>query len=574
MHLLGIAGLADIESFLEFHYPAQMSGKSRIVQGMDAAAALISDGRVIAAVSEERFDRRKKSGRFPYQAIDYCLQAGGLTMADIDEVCGNFNYNRYRHGYRSDPAATLYFNECLSADAIRQKLDRYGSVPKFTPYDHHATHLHSALASAPFTDCLAIVMDAAGEIGATTIYNVTNGKIERLRRYSIIQSLGMFYSLITQFLGFAFNEDEYKVMGLAALGNPQRYESFFENAILLKEGGVIEIPILRRNGGFAEGLFFQSSSRAIEAGLGFNGIECGMDQRADVSAALQQRFTQALFHIIRHHRKDHINLLMSGGCAENCSAMGEVRSSELFHNIHVSYASGDEGTALGAAAAASYEMGQPLRIPSQMPFFGPEPSTEVVRRLAPKFGLRIIEYASDDYMLDAAAEDIALNRIVGLCHGRMEYGARALGNRSLLANPTYADNKERINQAIKKRENFRPFAPAVLAEDAYLYFDLRKGEVYPYMTMLTTMDDASKPKLPAVVHIDGTARVQTVDRHHNPALYHLLQRVKTLTGFGIVLNTSYNVNHQPIVCSEQEAMETYLEMGIDALYMARTRLSR
>ena len=495
-------------------------------------------------------------------------------MADIDEVAGNFNYNRYAHGFRADPQAMLYYNKCLSAAAIRHKLLHYGPEVKYTPYDHHNAHLHSALASAPFADCLAIVMDAAGEIGATTIYHIANGTIERLRRYPISQSLGMFYSLITQFLGFAFNEDEYKVMGLAALGDPTQYAPFFENAILLKDHGGIEIPCLRLNHGFAEGLFFQASSRAIAEGLGFDGVECGMEQRANVSAALQQRFTQALFHIIQWYQGDHTNLLMSGGCAENCSAIGEVRSSRLFENIHISYASGDEGTALGAAAALAYDKGQPLRLPSQMPFFGPEPRVEVTRQLALGFGLRTTEYTSDEYMLDAAAEDIAINRIVGLCQGRMEYGARALGNRSLLANPTDGGNQERINLAIKKRENFRPFAPAVLADDAHLYFDLHKGEAYPYMTMLTTMHDACKADLPAVVHIDGTARVQTVDRQHNPAFHHLLTRLKGIIGFGVVLNTSYNVNHQPIVCSEQEAIETYVEMGIDALYMGQTRISR
>jgi predicted NodU family carbamoyl transferase len=183
-------------------------------------------------------------------------------------------------------------------------------------------------------------------------------------------------------------------------------------------------------------------------------------------------------------------------------------------------------------------------------------------------------FASEQQMLDAAAEDVAADRIVALCNGRMEFGARALGNRSLLALPLKAENKDRINLAIKKRQNYRPFAPAVTAEDAHRYFVLNAGEEYPYMTMLTHVREAARATLPAVTHIDGTARVQTVNKAFNPSFYYLLTRLKELTGVPVVLNTSYNVNHQPIVCTEQEAVDTFVEMGIDALYMASAKVTR
>jgi carbamoyltransferase len=210
-----------------------------------------------------------------------------------------------------------------------------------------------------------------------------------------------------------------------------------------------------------------------------------------------------------------------------------------------------------------------------MPFFGPAPQLGRVKRIvAQNSALMLEEFSDENAMLDAAAADIANDLIVALCNGRMEYGARALGNRSLLALPGNAANKDRINVAIKKRQNYRPFAPAVIAEDAHHYFVLNPGEQYPYMTMLTHVRDDAKPLLPAVTHVDGTARVQTVDRQHNAPFHRLLSCLKRRTGVPVVLNTSYNVNHQPIVCSEAEALATFVEMGIDALYIASAKVIR
>lgn len=578
---LGIAGLANVSRFLEQHFPEQMAQESRIVQGMDAAAALLQDGEVVAAASQERFDRVKKSGAFPFQAVAYCLEAAGATLDDVEHVCGNFDFGRYRPVYSAEELARKYWSECLSPDAIfgllRTRFRCCSHTTHFHPIDHHDAHLHTALASSGFDHCLAIVMDAAGELGATSVYLCDGPKITRLARHPIAQSLGMFYSLITQFLGYAFNEDEYKVMGLASFGDPLRYASFFDNAIQLGPNGSIAIPSLTLNRGFAESLFFTRSAEAIAAGLGIDGKNCAHQERADISAGLQRRFTQALFHISDHWQKatQATNLLLSGGCAENCAAIGELRSSGRFERIHVAFASGDEGTAFGAAAAHVFAQGQPLKIPGMLPFFGPAPDPSNLRAvLAGKPGLALREFLSETEMLDAAAQDIAADRIVALCNGRMEFGARALGNRSLLALPSNPANKDRINLAIKKRQNYRPFAPAVIAEDAHRYFVLNAGEQYPYMTMLTHVRDAAKSVLPAVTHVDGTARVQTATPQDNPAFYHLLDQLKALTGIPVVLNTSYNVNHQPIVCTEAEAVDTFVEMGIDALYIANARVTR
>lgn len=580
MLTLGIAGLANVRKFLERHFPDEMAGESRIVQGMDAAAALLSGGRVVAAASQERFDREKKSPDFPYEAIQYCLDSAGARLGDVDAICFNFNFGRYKTIYATTAAAKQYWQECLSPQAALAMLQHgfVGSDKPITRHvDHHDAHFHAALASSGMERCLAIVMDAAGEVTATSVYLFDEEKVTKLARHPIAQSLGIFYSLITQFLGYAFNEDEYKVMGLASFGDPKRYAEFFHSAIILKPEGGVEVPSLTLNHDFADGLFFRGSAKAIQQGLGFDGANCTMEQRADVSAALQCRFTEALFHICGHFREKTgvSNLLLSGGCAENCAAIGALRTSGMFDRIHVAYASGDEGTALGAAAAHVFTQGLPLRIPDEMPFFGPEPSRATLRDVLAGYPqLQMQEYPSQQSMLAAAAADIAADRIVALNDGRMEYGARALGNRSLLALPSKAANKDRINLAIKKRQNYRPFAPAVTSETAHRYFALNEGEEYPYMTMLTRVREEAAPRLPAIVHVDGTARVQTVNQRHNPAFHYLLTKLEVLTGLPVVLNTSYNVNHQPIVCSEAEAVQTFVDMGIDALYIANAKVMR
>jgi carbamoyltransferase len=580
MLTLGIAGLANVTGFLEDHFPAQMAQESRIVQGMDAAAALLMDGQVIAAASQERFDRIKKSATFPFEVIQYCVDTAGASLNDVKDIACNFSFGRYKPIYAADKLARSYWQNCLSPEAISGMLAmRFDSdiASRLHPIDHHDAHLHCALASSGFDRCLAVIMDAAGEISSTSVYLCEGARISRLARYPISQSLGMFYSLITQFLGYAFNEDEYKVMGLASFGDPRRYAGFFDTAIRLTPNGGVEIPALTLNHSFADGLFFTKSAAAIQHGLVIDGRNCAQQDRADVSAALQHRFTEALFHICRHFQKQTkvTNLVLSGGCAENCAAIGELRTAGMFKRIHVAYASGDEGTALGAAAARAFASGTPLRIPDIMPFFGPAPRLQRVKQIVVQnSALALEEFPDENAMIDAAAEDVANDMIVALCNGRMEYGARALGNRSLLALPSTAANKDRINLAIKKRQNYRPFAPAVIAEEAHRYFVLNAGEEYPYMTMLTHVRSEAKSLLPAVTHVDGTARVQTVHRQHNASFHRLLSQLKTLTGVPVVLNTSYNVNHQPIVCSEAEALETFVDMGIDALYIATAKVTR
>lgn len=581
MRILGISGLVDVEMFLTRHFPDEMAKGEQFIQGTDAAAALVDGGRVVAAVSQERIDRIKKSAAFPEGSIRYCLAEAGIEPADLDHVCFNFNYGPHERIFGMHETARAYWQNCLSPAVVHKRfLEIFPEAAhvKVTHVDHHLCHAHAALMSCDFDDALVVVFDASAEICAISAYHYANGTLSLVSRYPVTRSLGLFYSLVTKFLGFTPNEDEYKVMGLAALGDPATYRDFFEDAIRLTSNGGIEIPSLLNNDSLVERFLYTGSLQTIEDRLGFSGRGRPIGTiHQDVSSGLQERFTEALMHLCRHFQKKTgaQDLVLSGGCAENCSAIGELRKTQLFRRIHVGFASGDEGTSLGAAAAVSFREGFPIRTPAAMPFLGPRVDARGIPDLAREFGLRCSQvYPHKDDFLRDAAQDVANSQIIAMCDGRMEFGARALGNRSILALPKELEMKDRINLAIKKRQSFRPFAPAVLEEDAPLYFDLESGETYPYMTMLMDVCESARGALAAIVHIDGTARVQTVNRIHNPSFYKFLVFLREFSGCSVVLNTSFNVNHQPIMQGNREAVETFANMGIDALYLAGYKLSR
>ncbi len=424
------------------------------MRGMDGAAALLLDGQVIAAASQERFDRVKKSLAFPFEAIQYCINTVGASLEDVQDIGCEIHLWLIQNDLCIRRARAL-----LLAGLPVDRGDR--------PHPRNTFRWRGGLPSAPDrpSRCACALRAGQrrlralsgrrdgrmGEISSTSVYLCEGTRIRRLARYPISQSLGMFYSLITEFLGYAFNEDEYKVMGLASFGDPRRYADFFNTAIRLTPNGGAQIPVLTLNHNFADGLFFTNSAAAIQQDLAIDGRNCAEQDRADLSAALQYRFTEALFHICRYFqgRTQATNFVLSGGCAENRAAIGELRTAGIFERIHVAYASGDEGSALGAAACA-FARGTPLRIPNLMPFSGPAPQRERVKHLvAQNSALTLEEFSNENAMLDSAADDIADDLIVALCNGRMEYGARALGNRSLLALPGNATKKDRINLAIK-----------------------------------------------------------------------------------------------------------------------------
>jgi carbamoyltransferase len=583
MNILGISGLELAMPFKRRHWPNLDPRDYRISQGHDAAAALISSGRIVAAAAEERFDRQKQSAHFPSQSIAWCLKEAGLELSDIDAIAHGFDYEPYREIYSLDPVTHEFFDEVLSREAIAGLLQR--DLPEF-PLDrlYHVPHHHAHAASAYYTsgwdECLVVIVDAMGEAHGTSIFQGRGGDLQRLAAFSAQDSIGIFYSLITLHLGFDFNSDEYKIMGLAPYGDPSRFRDFFTREVLLRDDGSIRIPLLRLNKTRDERENYLASRDYLSKNLiaaRHPSAEITAEHR-DIAAALQECLNNVLVHICGSFGRSSGNtrLAMAGGVALNCTANGNLLRSGLFDEIYVQPASGDDGTALGAAL---YLAGQNEAIVNEkmaVPFLGPAYDDASVEKALAAFShkIEVKKFDSLEETCAAAADLIASGSVLAWSRGRMEFGPRALGNRSILADPGHPEMRDRINAMVKKREAFRPFAPAVALEEVERWFDVKRGTDLPYMITIVDVREQWRDVLPAITHVNGSARVQTVSATNNPAFHQLLQAVGKKNGRQMVLNTSFNVKGQPIVNMPTEAIETFLGTGIDCLFLENYLVTR
>ena len=583
MKIIGISGFENAMPFQRANCPGRDEREYRISQGHDAAAALVVDGVTIAAAAEERFDRRKHSARFPARAIRYCLEEAGIAIGEIDEIAHGFDYAPYRKAYALDPESQRLYCEVYSREALLAQLRR--EFPSFPPerlhhVRHHLAHASSAYYTSGWDDCLAIVADGMGETQGVSVFRASDSSLECLREMPALDSIGILYSLVTLHLGFDFNSDEYKIMGLAPYGDPARFRPFFDEAVQLRPNGAVAIPILRLNRTREDRETYRAtrqylSQRLIaerQPGGAITGGHC------DAAAALQECLDRAMLHICGYWAQEsgQKRLALSGGVALNCAANGRLLRSGIFEEIYIQPAAGDDGSALGAALYRAGRAGEIRNRRSPVPFFGPAHSREemesAIRLFAGSVECRecgTLEGASAE-----AARWIAQGRVIAWYRGRMEFGPRALGNRSILADPGHPEMRDRINAMVKMREAFRPFAPAVSLEEAPRWFEMPPGEEHPYM--ITTVDVRSEHRasLPAITHVNGSARVETVSRSGNPEFHTLLRAVGKTTGREMVLNTSFNVKGQPIVNTPQEAICTFLGTGIEALFLGNTLLTR
>jgi carbamoyltransferase len=425
-----------------------------------------------------------------------------------------------------------------------------------------------------------IVMDGMGEVHSTSAYRARHGRLEKLSELSALDSIGILYSLVTLHLGFDFNSDEYKIMGLAPYGDPARYRRFFEDNVQLGAGGAIRIPLLRLNRTREEREHHSASRRFLEANLiAARRPESEItDDHRDVAAALQQCLDRVMRHVCGHFggATGLRRLAMAGGVALNCTANGRLLDSGLFDEIYVQPAAGDDGAALGAALYHAAELGDVTNVRMPVPLLGPAyDRLDIETALAgASERVEIVRYGSFEETCAAAAQRIAAGQVIGWYRGRMEFGPRALGNRSILADPGDPQMRDRINAMVKMREAFRPFAPAVSREQAHQWFEMRPGMELPYMIMTVNVREPFRAELPAITHANGSARVQTVSAADNPDFHKLLQAVGIATGREMVLNTSFNVRGQPIVNTPSEAIETFLRTGIDYLFVDNFGLGR
>lgn len=540
----------------------------------DAAAALVVDGRVVAAAEEERFTRVKHDSRFPSQAIEFCLSHAGLSASDLDAVVFYekplTKFERLVATARTvtpeswDDLAQRLARQQRDGLGLEQRLREIGFEGPVWYTEHHVAHAASAFYCSPFERAAVVTIDGVGEWATTTIGIGEGAAYRVLRELHYPVSLGLFYSAMTAYLGFEVNSDEYKVMGLASYGQPT-FVGELDRVLSVSANDEIVMDM--------DFFTYQSSttqmfSSQLESLLGPAhpaGKPAGQ-REMDIAASVQVKLEQAYAALLRtaYAVTGETNLCLAGGVALNGVANWRCFTASPFKHVFIPPSAGDSGGAIGAALYA-YHTATGDRVISEpfSPYLGPSFEDDEVKRAIAAAGLSYREYESDQFFAEVA-NHIKDDQIVGWFQGRMEIGPRALGSRSILANATNGEMKDIINSCVKFREEFRPFAPAVIRERAEEFFAL-DGQDSPYMVLVPQAQPGAASRIPAVVHVDNTGRVQTVDAGMNPRFHALLSHVERTVGVPVLLNTSFNVKGEPIVCTPTDAIRCFLNTDIDVL---------
>ncbi len=577
--IIGISGFDNAVRFKQSRFPELEKRAYRIAQGFDSAAVLLRDGLVNFAVAEERLVREKATGAFPVHAIRRCLEHARLAPRDLDCIAHGFDYAPHRAAFEEDPfyhdQFAQVYDSRLQIQLLEQHFPGVDWKGKFVAVPHHLAHAASAFYQSGFAEALVMVSDGMGEVDSMTLYTASGNKLHLQAKIPAFHSLGVLYSVFTLYLGFDFNMDEYKVMGLAPYGDRRRYFNQVMDLVRLRDDGTYAIPLFGKNATIAEKETHVGALATLTQLFGSPRSPDGeMDQRfKDLAAAVQSVLQTVQLHVLKHFagKTGLKDLCMAGGVALNCTHNGIVRRSRLFRRVFVQPAAGDDGSALGAALYVQHSRTEQTPTPRiAAPLWGPSYGRDEIKKmLSARKDVHAVAYDSFPTLAAAAAERLANGQIMGWFQGAMEFGPRALGSRSILADPRPADMRERVNLLIKKREGFRPFAPAVSAEHASEYFELDKGdeETYAHMLFVVPVRAAFRDQLPAVTHVDGTARIQTVTHAANDRFAQVLDAFAAKSGLPILLNTSFNVKGQPIVCTPTEAIDTFLAAGLDSMVL-------
>lgn len=525
----------------------------------DTAAVLLRDNRIVAAVEEERLNRIKHSNHSPLRAVAACLALAKASLDNVDIIAHSSTRElrdamtldlALRHPHVPDhPSFADFFVHALEEHfgcAVRSRTEHC---------DHHLAHAVSAFSGSGFEESLVVTLDATGDLKSGTVAIASVDRWEHITDFGNEQSLGLFYLKAIGYLGYG-QFDEYKVMGLAPYGDPHRLRGVFRDCYELTAAGGYRL----HPGGL----------RALEHHLRPRRRHEPFAQiHRDAAAALQETLETIALHVLTHHREATglRHLCLAGGVAHNCSMNGQILRSGLFDHVFVQPAAHDAGAALGAAqhSALRHRRATWPREPLTHVYLGPDlPQPAGVEAVLSRWH-HFIDFTREDDICRRAAKLIAEDRVIGWVQGRSEFGPRALGNRSILADPRPARNKDRINAMVKKRAGYRPFAPSVLREVAHRYFEIREDEEFPFMTFVVGVRPEMRELLGAVTHVDGTARLHTVTRTTNERYWRLIDSFRDLTGVPILLNTSFNNNAEPIVDSATDAIVTYLTTGLDDL---------
>ncbi len=573
----------------------------------DSAAALVIDGSIVAAAQEERFTRRKHDPRFPGHAIRYCLAEAGIEARDLDQVVFYekpfIKFERLLEtylafaprGYRSfRMAIPLWLKEKLfQKRMLREKLqeldDRVDWDARLLFTDHHQSHAASAFFASPFEEAAILTLDGVGEWTTTACGTGRGNRLDLTREIHFPHSIGLLYSAFTYYTGFKVNSGEYKVMGLAPYGEPKYLDRIFDHLVDLKEDGTYRLDLSYFD--YCTGLTMTNDRFHDLFGGPARKPEEWMDQRhMDLAASIQKATEEIVLRLTRSIAAETglPNLCLAGGVALNCVANGKVLCDGRFKRLWIQPAAGDAGGALGAALAAHYQFnGAPRHLDRALDgmagaYLGPSFSQAEIERRLRAAGARFSTLADDAVIVDTV-EALVDEKAVGWFQGRMEFGPRALGARSILGDPRSPTMQKSLNLRVKYRESFRPFAPAVLREDVADWFELDADS--PYMLLVADVVErrrremsaqekalfgieklnVPRSEVPAVTHVDYSARVQTVHRDTNPRFHALLSAFKARTGCPLLVNTSFNVRGEPIVCTPEDALRCFMGSDIEVL---------
>lgn len=551
----------------------------------DSSACIVRDGQLICALEEERFTRRKHARDFPWTSIERCFDLAAVTPQDVSHVA--ISVVPTLHWQRKLAYRTLNLRRCRpflrydlfsSVQRHRELLKWYRSLwpderagPRIHFVPHHHSHAAGSFLISPFDSAAILSVDGSGEWSTSFLGSGEGTRIQPLNESYFPDSLGSFYEALTQYCGFQANYDEGKTMGLAPFGDPERFQAQFRDMVRIDGQGGIHVNqkwfryqnyLLPRFGPAWETTFGPARKRGAEF----------EPHHQDVAAAGQRVLEECGLRMARqlHDRTGVRHLVMAGGVALNSVLNGRILRETPFEDVYVMAAAGDNGTSIGAAFYVEHAiLGRSRRFVHLDPYLGTGYDNAWIRRVLDEAKVRY-EYHED--IVGVAAGKLRQQRIVGWFQGRMEIGPRALGNRSILADPTSPVMKDRINAEVKHREAFRPFAPSVTVEARHDYFDI--GVEDPFMLKVCNVLPAQRARLPAITHVDGTARLQTVSRDTNPLYHQLINAFGALSGVPIVLNTSFNIMGEPIVESPVDALRCFFSTGLDDLVMGNFVLSK
>jgi len=552
------------------------------------SAALIVDGRVVSAIPEERLDRRKQSRVFPTLAIQRCLADAGLELSDLDEVAiawnpsielenmpGGYLTRRWRTEHLSQVPAQLMRIAGAKASNELTMTGTAEAAPPITFVNHYDSHVGNAFYLSPHEEAAIVVLDGRAERQTSLLARGSGAKVERLSEVRFPHSLGLFYGAITQFVGFRPDSDEWKVMALAsyAQGDNEFYEPM-SRLVRVHEDGTFDLALdFFEFYNFFDGRMY--SDKFVKLFGAPRRKSDPLDGRHErLAGAMQRVFEESVTKVLTalHRRTGLDNLVATGGCFMNSVYNGKITEKTPFKQAFITSCPDDSGTAIGAALWLHAQRTGKRSEPERHNYWGPEYSDAACLDVATRFRIPNVEVCQD--VAGRAAQDLVDGKIIGWFQGRMEFGQRALGNRSILLDPRRKDGKDVVNAAIKFREAFRPFAPAILAEHVAEWFECEPGTLVPFMEKVLMFRPEKRELVPAVVHSDGSGRLQTVDADSSIRYRQLIQQFERLTGVPIVLNTSFNLNGEPVVCSPDDALRTFYTCALDVLYLGNVRISK